>query len=54
MRSTFPTQRYTARRATPAVNLLHSAADIFCHLLGIFGAVALGGLYFVEVSHVQP
>ena len=46
---TFPTQRYTARRATPAVNLLHSATDISCHLLGNFGAVALGGLYIFGV-----
>ena len=43
--STFTTQRYTARRATPAMVLPHGAAGIFCHLPGYFGAVALGGFY---------
>jgi hypothetical protein len=41
--STFPTRRYTALRAFPAVLLPHGAAGISCHLPGIFGAVAPGG-----------
>jgi hypothetical protein len=45
MKSAFLTRRQNQRRATPAMVLPHGATDIFCHLIGKFGAAAPGGFY---------